>query len=216
MAPAEEPAEVVADVAFELDFVVVAVVAQTFSFETGRVGQIALALRLTRADNAIAQPVGDWAGDREIDVHRLERSRADIELSLELVGRTFRDDVDRAADRVAAVQRALRAAHNLGTLHHDGATGGDGQDRAWVIDAVNIVRHAGTDAEAVRVAVHAADADPVGRNVEGEAGGKVCEVGQRLNADLFAGLGRKRRHGDADVLDGFFPLLRGDHDDVSA
>src|SRR5262249_9847051 len=148
-----------ADIAFQLAFQIVAVVPAAFRFLAGIVGEVAFALLHARAGHAVAQPIGDRSGDARFNLRAVVVAVAKVELRFEHARRTFRDDVQRAADGVAAIQRALRPAHNLDAFGEDRLAAR--RDGARKVDAVDIVRDAGPDAEVVRRPRHATHAEAV-------------------------------------------------------
>ncbi len=111
----EPPGEAVADVAFQLEFKIIIVQRPAFAFTGSVVVVDAVALfALTRY--TIAKPIGDRAGHRCDRVGIIVIARAELEVDREFVGRALGDDVDRAADGVTTIERALRAAQNFDAL----------------------------------------------------------------------------------------------------
>jgi hypothetical protein len=131
--------------------------------------------------------------------------------------RPLGDDVDGAADRVAAIERALRPAQDLDPVDEQGSLRGLAVRSG--VEAVRIDRDAGVGAQHIGQAADAAQAHPVGAGVERQAGRKGGEVLDRADAhDVPRRVGEGRNR-DRNFLKAFLALLRGDHqffDDIGA
>src|SRR5690606_19194717 len=123
------------------------------------------------------------------------------------------NDVEGAADGVAAVERSLRSAHDLDPFDEDRLAAG--RNCGGEVDAVDIVGDAGADAEGIGGPCHTAHTETVVRSGVAEARREVRVVLHGGEADLVAQLTGDRGDGDGDVLDGLFALLRRDDDDVA-
>ena len=117
-----------------------------------------VAIFFVRAEQ-VAHVVGDRAADQRIGVIEGIVAARQPHFAFELIGRALRDHVDRAADGVAPVQRALRAAQNFGAL--------DEQRRRRGVrhrsreDAVRVQRDGGIGADRVRQTSDAADRETI-------------------------------------------------------
>lgn len=162
-----------------------------------------------------AQPGGDAVlhdGDvqREPPQPLLVGADLDVAEQLELVGRGIRDGVDRAARRVAPVERPLRAAEHLDPRDVEEGQR-RGKARVVLVDAVDVEGRRRVRAECRRDPADRdacqAELDPVVevRNLEGE----VLELADAGRVELAPGEGRD---GDGGVLDVRLSLAAGDDD----
>ncbi len=141
-------------------------------------------------------------------------AHGDRGLAGEAVAGRARDDVERAAHGVAAIERALRSAQDLYPLHVQEVaelSGGTGQ-----IDAVDLHGDVGIGAGEDIGAADAADEDlGVGRRLSdlevGDVLHQVLDVGDLLLGDLP---GRKRGDRQRRALHGLGPGFLGGDDDV--
>ena len=126
------------------------------------------------------------------------------------------DDVDRAADRVASVEGALRAAQHFDAL--DVRQVPVLSDLAPEVDAVDVDADAGVGGDEVILQADAADERVGGRGVAGREArhvqvrnelADVDQVGDALPLKLLAGKGGDR---DGHLVDALLALLGGDGD----
>src|SRR6185436_15299456 len=130
-------------------------------------------------------------------------------LALELVGRALGNDVERAADRVAPVQRALRAAQNLGALDVQRWRRGIGHRTGE--DAVGIQCDRRIGADAVGESAEAAHRQAVVVAI-GEARRETREVLHAVQTQYVAPLARISGDRYGYVLDVHCALFRSNDD----
>ena len=159
------------------------------------------------AAEQVAQAVGDRAAHQRIGVTEAVVAALQPHFAFELVGRALGDHVDRAADGVAAVQRALRAAQDLGALDEQRrrrSVGHRGRE-----DAVRVQRDGWIGADCVGQTAEAADRETIVVAI-GDARREAREIFHRVDAEQSARLARVRGHGDRYVLNVDCALFRGD------
>ena len=159
------------------------------------------------------QVVAERAGDGAVDDHLVEAAVREVGVALEFLRRRVRDELDRAARRVPAEQRALRAAQRLDAREVEDREAREVDrarvavvlvhgDRGFLLVAVVVLRDA-ADVEhdlRARVRVHA------------QVRHGLHDVGRRGDVEVLQRAVVERRHRDADVLDVLLAALRGDHD----
>jgi hypothetical protein len=123
--------------------------------------------------------------------------------------------LDRAADGVLAVQRALRAAQHFDPLHVEHVQ--QRTLRAGDVDVVQIDADAGVDAPERIGLAHAADvgsdrAGGTARGIDREIGHEGIEVADVLHVELVERVGGVGGDGHRHVGDRLFALARGDGD----
>ena len=199
-----------AEVSVKLDLIVVPVAHAVLVGQTGQVLLVPVTLVDVLIAEAEAQPVGDRAGDAGRVVLQIVIAGLDARLTRQLGVRSTRDRVIGAADRVATVERSLRAAQDFGALDEQGVAarlgGGGGED------AVDIEGRARVGGVGVGQAADAAQRHPVQRGLVGEAGRVVGLVHHRLDADQISPRRCKGGDGHGHLLQALFPLFSGDHD----
>ena len=206
-----EPAfERIADVELELAFGVQVVAHVAFARTAVLVAEETLALAAAAAGSLEAQPVGDRAGDRAVENLRVVVAGDCADLAFPGFSRTLGDHVQRAADRIASVQRALRAAQHFDALGVNRALARF--DVARGIEAVGVRRDAGIGAVVVGEAADAAQAHAIERRGIRQAGREVGEIADRGDADQVARGARECGHRNRHVLQALAALLRGDDD----
>lgn len=128
---------------------------------------------------------------------------------LEFVRRALRYDVGRAADRVAAIQRAL------GTTQHFDALGKEfrGADHIGLgcVETVDVVSHARIGTERVRHAADAANVDPIRIVGDRDARREFRDILCAEDAADRTILCRERRHRRGDIIQKLFAAVRGDN-----
>ena len=181
-----------------------------------RVGRVAL---LPRAgiEHAPCEPGAQRLGQRPAheggDVRRVEAAIAHVEASFELLARLVRDVVDRAAGRVLAEQRALRALQRFYALQIEArALRHDCELQRHFVE-VDADRRAGSERGVLEAdAADREDGRAVVRDAVVEASHDLVElrgVGHTEFGELVARHGRDRH---ADLVEVLLALLRG-HDD---
>ena len=154
-----------------------------------------------------AQALGDRAADQGVGAPCAIVADRAADLALELVAGPLADDVQRAADRVTAIEGALRAAQDFRPF--DEQRGRRGVGHRVREDAVGIERDRRVGADGVGQAAEAADRETVVVGV-GDAGRHARQVLDRGHAHDVALLGRIGGHGDRDVLQALLALFSGD------
>ncbi|MNM90247.1 hypothetical protein D3C81_1024970 [compost metagenome] len=171
--------------------------------------------RHARAQAAVG--AADRAADRRLGVELAVVAHGDLGEAFGLGGQAARDVLDRTADGVLAVQRALRTAQNF-----------DARDvehvqqrplRAGNVDVVQVDAYAWVSAPG---GVGLADAADVGRDraagaarrVDGQVGHLSIQVADVLDVHLVQGFGGKGSDCNRHFLQGFLALARGHRDAV--
>ncbi len=136
---------------------------------------------------------------------------------LELVAETLGHVLDRAADGVAAVERALRTAQDLDATHIEDVE--HGALRASDIDVVDIEAHARLEAPERILLADAADEGDQGRvgaagDLDGRVRGLLLQRRDVGGAGALKLLGRQSRNGDGHVLQLLVAATGGDDDVV--
>jgi hypothetical protein len=163
---------------------------------------------------AEAEPVRDRTGDRPDEIGLVVGAVAAAQAHVEIVGKAARDVLDRTTDGIAAIQRTLRAAQHLDTLHVV-----DVQHRALRARQVDIIEVQGDALLEARQRILLADtADErrergVGgtRRLQGHAGdglGELRDVLGPRQGQLVTGQGRD---GDRHILQALAAAARRDH-----
>ena len=172
------------------------------------VGEVAVALLFPVASEAELQVGRQRAGDRGFQQRAAIVAHRGANFAVGLFGRALGDHVDRAADGVAAVERALRAAEHFDPVDEQRrAAGFNGRGG---VDAVRIGSDAGVGGLHVGQAADAAQADAVQLARIGQAGREVGHVLDGVDTQEVALLGGVGRNGDRDVMQALAPLFGGD------
>ncbi|MNJ30382.1 hypothetical protein D3C77_249800 [compost metagenome] len=202
-----------------------------FGAETGggHVLVVVLVARVQVRAVAVAQVAGDGRRDAELVIEG-QLGRGDqvalvvaavggADLAFRLVGVDALGDVfDGAADGVAAVQGALRAAQDLDALDVEDVQ--HRRLRAGDIDVVHIEADAGLEAPQRVLLAHAADEGDQGRvrparRLQRQAGGGAGQFGDVRRAFLLQLFGREGRDGHRHVLERFVAAAGADDDVVN-
>ena len=196
----------VAEVHFELPLDHPAIAGGAVLGGTAVLDETFVALFRVPADQ-VAHVLRDRAAHQGVGVIEAVIAALQPHLALELVARALGDHVDRAAHRIAPVQRALRAAQNFGAL--------DEQRRRRGIrhrsreDAVRVQRDGRIGADCVRQASDATDRETIVVAIR-NARCETREIFDCVDAEQSARLARVRRHGNGYVLDVDCALLCSD------
>ncbi len=185
-------------------------------------GELVLAVAIATVDGGAAadrQRVAERQYARGNEV--VLRIGAERELGVEarLVAERLGHVLDRAADRVAAVQRALRAAQHFEAL--DVVNVEHGALRAGHVHVVNVETDAGLETpERVLLADAADEGDQrrvgAARHLQGEVGRGLLQPRDVLRADGLDAFGRECGHRDRHVLQRFLAAAGGDGDLLEA
>ena len=174
--------------------------------------------RLDAEGESGAKAIGDRHRYRPAHLEQLVAAQRHVALGFECVTRIGRDDGDRAADRIAAEQSALRPLQYFHPLDIEQIL--VRADRAGEIDAVEINADARIDVEGEIVG-------PDTANIGGQNGGGTGKGRARVQIDvgrdggklrhaadgaLLQGFSGKGRNGDRHILHIFRALLRRDDD----
>ncbi len=185
-----------AEIRFELRLDHPAIAGGAVFRRTEILDEAVVAIFFVRAEQ-VTHVVGDRAADQRIGVIEGIVAALQPHFAFELIGRALRDHVDRAADGVAPVQRALRAAQNFGAL--DEQRGRRGVRHRSREDAVRVQRDGGIGADRVRQTSDAADRETIVISVS-DARREASEIFHRVDAEQSARLARVRGYGDRYVL----------------
>ncbi len=203
--------EIVADFSLELTFYVPGVDDVAFLGHAGDdVLGIAETLTLPVGIDAVLPVVVDRAADRAFHIGVVVVFVTGPNFCIELIGRPLRDDVDRAADRVAAIECSLRTAKDFNAV--DAERGATRFHRKALVDAVRVVGDARVGGEHVGLPADAAQCHAVGRRRVRHARREVRHVLDAGDADpvaLFAGERGDGHRNGLNVLHA--PFGRHDH-----
>ena len=179
-----------------------------------------IAVRMgARSRDAEADAVRDRPADRRLAADRVERAIGERGLRLKIVAWLGGDEVDRAARRVAAIERALRPFQHLDAFEVEKLEGlRAGRTDIDLVD-IDTVR-----SSIVRIGVGEPDAADIDERLIALAAGKADlkvrddarDVRTRLDAKVGDGVAREGGDGDGDVLQILFAALRGDDDVADA
>jgi hypothetical protein len=170
----------------------------------------AFALPAAVANDAIAHPIRDGTGNGALIGLGVVVADRRADFTLERVGRTLGNDVERTADRVAAVERALRPAQYFDTVGDDRRLACF--DVAGGVETVRVGRDAGIGAVVVGQTANAAQAHAIERAGIGQAGGEVGQVLDVRDTEQIARLAGERGDRHRHVLQARLALFRGDDD----
>ena len=169
----------------------------------------ALGLLFPVAGDAEANALGERARHRGFEQGVVVVRVGAAHLGVEVFGRALGHDVDGAADGVAAVERALRAAQHFDPIDEDrrfASLHGRGG-----VDAVRIHRNRAIGGVGVAEAADAAQRDAVGLGGILQARREVGDVLDRVDPDKVTLFRRKGGHGHRHVLQALLALFSGDH-----
>ena len=175
---------------------------------------VALALRTHHAgDQGV---VDERLVDEAVHLEQAAGAADHARFTLEVVLGARVDEVHRTADRVAAVQRALRAAEDLHPLDVEQAAFRRGDKEVLGVDAVQVGRHARVTTDGAEQPADAADRDVVG--LDRRRRRVVLQVFLVAKTEVLDELVAERGDGDGGVLHRRFRPLGRDHDllDLSA
>ena len=141
---------------------------------------------------------------------RREAAVCGLDARARCIFRPAREDVDRTARRVAAVQRALRALEHLDALEVEEAR--DRELGAAEVDAVHVSRDHATGADLVRNAPQGQPGAEHADVVDDQAGHVELQAVQVALSGVGKGLGAQHRDAHRHLADVLFDLARGDDD----
>src|SRR5690606_15526394 len=174
------------------------------------------------AGEAQVKLVGDQRDvGRGLEAEPVERAGGELDLSVGIVVRLAAEPLDRAADRVLARQRALRAAQDLDPVEVDEVE--RGTERDAVVDVVDVDADARFVRELEVVLADAADVDRGGLRAAALSARREADAGRALGELLDIGLvagfhqrGVDRGDGERGFLQALPAELGGDDDFVDA
>src|SRR5690606_17862507 len=164
-----------------------------------------------RSRESVADALGERSAHSHLSFLQLTVAGTQLRETFELGGGGASDDVDRASDGVAAVERALRALQNFDALDVEQVL----VELIWA-HLKDVVDHYGNGRFPVPHLRNPADGEEGAADIlsfgEAHVRRERQEITRPLDAGGFDVPPAERRRGDGDVLESFLALSRGDHD----